>query len=190
MKKIILVLLTLLLLVGVVFAEINTKTLRINVTINPVAPSFQLLGKLSGDSEFEEADHTFTTEPNAILSGITLNCKIAQSIVSKYIGSVALIINVSDLSNTAAVNGSAAGSIIVSPNTFTISPLNDIVSQRTDIHNTDVRKTTVSGMTVTPSYNGESAAIADIAEFNVTWPATDLPPATYTATITMIFESP
>lgn len=190
MKKTILVLLALLLVVGVAFAETNTETIRINVTVTQVAPTYKLLAKLSSDADFQEADHTFTTDSNAILSGITLNCKISQSVVCKYIGNVALIISVSDLSNTAAVNGSAAGSLTVSPNAFTISPLNDLVSQRADISNTDIRKTTVAGMTVTPSYNGESAAIADIAEFNVTWPATDLPPATYTATITMTFESP
>ena len=189
MKKLFVIFCIIALVAGFVFA-VDTATLRINVTVSSVAPAFQLLGKLSATDEYEIADHTFTTDTNAILTGITLDCKINQNIVSKYIGSISLTISASNLSNTAIVNGSAAGSIFVAPNAFSITPRNDIVSQRTDISNKDVRKTTVSGMTVTPSYNGESAAIADIAEFSVTWPATDLPPATYSATITMTYEAP
>lgn len=189
MKKLFVIFVVFVLSFGMLFAETSTETLRINVTVLPVAPAFNLLGQL-GDAEYELADHTFTTASNAILSGITLNCKIKQSVVSKYIGSVNLIIAASDLSNLAAVNGSATGTIRVAPNAFSITPLNDLISQRTDIHNTDIRKTTVAGLTVTPSYNGESANIADIAEFSVTWPATDLPPADYSATITMVYEAP
>ena len=191
MKKVLTILVTMIVLIGTAFATTN-DTLTITTTVAPVKPAFQLYGNTSNDASTREtADHTFSIAQNTILSSnIVLYCWIAQTAECRWEGSVEISVSATALSNTTAVGDYAAGSFSVAPTISAITALNPLTSNRPNADK-DIRESVVSGNTVTPTYRtGLKATAGDIASFNVTWASTDLPPATYQATVTTTYTAP
>ena len=192
MKKLIAILAITIVLVGAVFATTNTQTLTVQTEVEEVKPAFKLYGNLSNDASTRiAADHTFTATTNTILENdIVLYCWIAQTAACKYQGSVAITVSATALANTTTWGTYQAGDFSVSPTISTITALNKLTSTRTGADG-DIRVSAVSGNTVTPTYaTGLTAAAGDIASFYVTWASTDLPPASYEATVTTTYTAP
>ena len=193
MKKVIAILAIAIILVGAVFADTVTGTLTVTTTIAPQAPTFQLYGNTTNTvNNRVAADTSIPYGANTLISedGITLYCWIAQTNISRFQGSVAITVAASVMANTTAVGEYAAGTFSAPASISAISPLGTITSTRPNAATGDTRITAVNGTTATPTYgNGLKAAAGDIASFNVNWKAEDLPPASYSATVTMTYTA-
>ena len=192
MKKLIAILVVMIVLVGAVFADDVSKQLTITTTVRETKPAFTLYGNTSNSTSGRQgADATFTFANDAITTGsLTLYCWIAQTNDSRWSGNVVITVAASALSNTTAVGSNAAGTYSVASQISNITAMNPITKHTAG----DVRKSVINDTnhTVTATYGtGHKAAAGDIASFSVTWAQSeDLPPATYSATITTTYTAP
>lgn len=194
MKKIIVIFAILAVVVGSVFAADpaanvgDKEEILVTCRVTGIAPTYQLFASLtnstaSNGTGMQEAEkvaniNTAATakleaEDNAIIDGdLPVYCVIKQVNDARYTTNVTLTVAATKLSGT--VNETTYET--ADPTIGTITAANNVDYART---------TTPATASVGVEYTGKKALAADIASFTVTWPQTDLPPATYNAYITM-----
>ena len=175
-----------------------SQELKITTTINPAQPAFQLYGSLTDTtgtetaaqnvSSFETATTILSTEDDAILDGpITVHCWIAQTNDARFKGAIVLSLDATAFSATiAAVNGLPEQNIEVPATVGSITALNPIGTsgaERVSVINNNDHEITMTYST------GKKAVKGEVAKFDVTWPQTDLPAATYVAYIQMSYTT-
>ncbi|MBR1529744.1 MAG: hypothetical protein IJ642_10650 [Oscillospiraceae bacterium] len=200
MKKLITILAIMIVLVGAIFAEtattIGAEELIVKCTVTPVEPLFTLYGSASETTsstsltstglvlDNPSTDHasaaanTVTVTNNAIIDGdVTVyfvikqtNDDVKSNTKYKFTYDATAL---SDLSN-------------VQTATATVKTKSDL-AVITAANNSDTRVinggSNSTGATV--QYKGLKVNAADLLSFNVVWNKTDLPPATYSAYVTL-----
>lgn len=192
MKKIIVILAILAVVVGSVFAADpaakagDKEEILVTCKVTGIAPTYQLFASLTNSTEstgMTEAQKVnsvgsattskLTAPDNAIIdAALPVYCVIKQVSDARYTTNVTLTVAATKLSGK-------VGDITyetADPTIGTITAANNVDGART---------TTPATASVDVEYTGKKAVAADIASFTVTWPQTDLPPATYNAYITM-----
>ena len=197
MKKVITILAVMIVLVGAVFAADVTKTLTINTEVTAVKPAFTLYGNTSNATSGRvQANTSITAATDGLLgsSGITLYCWIAQTADCIWVGHVDISVAATAFTNTTTVGTYAAGSFSsTAPVISNITAMNPKTSSREGATTGDTRLSTPddTNHSVRVAYGtGLKAVAEDVASFSVNWPQSDVPPATYQATITTTYTAP
>ena len=189
MKRLIAILAIMMVLVGAIFAETSTTTndeLKVSIEITPVAPIFKLYGSLTSgtastgmtagesvETAQTATDSVITFPTNSLLeNSVTVYCAIKQTNDSKYKKAVSLAISASAITDGISTS---------TPTVSTPAAQNNVNGVRT------TAGTGAGAATVT--YTGKTAEIADIASFNVVYPAADLIPGSYNGYITLTYTT-
>ena len=189
MKRLIAILAIMMVLVGAIFAETSTTTndeLKVSIEITPVAPIFKLYGSLTSgtastgmtagesvETAKTATDSVITFPTNSLLeNSVTVYCAIKQTNDAKYKKAVSLAISASAITDGISTS---------TPTVSTPAAQNNVNGIRT------TAGTGAGAATVT--YTGKKAASADVASFNVVYPAADLIPGSYNGYITLTYTT-
>lgn len=189
MKRLIAILAIMMVLVGAIFAETSTTTndeLKVSIEITPVAPIFKLYGSLTSgtastgmtagesvETAKTATDSVITFPTNSLLeNSVTVYCAIKQTNDAKYKKAVSLAISASAITDGISTS---------TPTVSTPAAQNNVNGVRT------TAGTGAGAATVT--YTGKTAASADVASFNVVYPAADLIPGSYNGYITLTYTT-
>lgn len=189
MKRLIAILAIMMVLVGAIFAETSTTTndeLKVSIEITPVAPIFKLYGSLTSgtastgmtagesvETAQTATDSVITFPTNSLLeNSVTVYCAIKQTNDAKYKKAVSLAISASAITDGISTS---------TPTVSTPAAQNNVNGVRT------TAGTGAGAATVT--YTGKTAASADVASFNVVYPAADLIPGSYNGYITLTYTT-
>ncbi len=180
---------------GAVLAD--SETLIITLKIEAAPPTFQLYGSLDNvtasadmDKVGEELTEGATLSENATIrstdtilsSPVYVYCAIKQDNASKFAGTATLTITA-----TAIEDSSGTSSI---PVICAMAPQNNVDGRTTVAGETTTGSVDVaSSASATITYTGVNVSSADVASFNVKYPAADLMYGTYTSYITMTYTT-
>lgn len=199
MKKVVAILATMIVLVGLVFAA-NNEQLIINATVNAVPPTFHIQGKVSDGSSWTDgatsgSTNIINTGINIAENNVAIDIRILQDNKSKYSSTATLTIKATELANTATgfttyktalpgVSGLITAAATVASHISVAVPTTPATPSATR----NVQYVlTYDGHNV----NGTSNNTVQVASFTYTWTAAeDLPLGNYQATITFEYQMP
>ena len=195
MKKVITILALALILVGTVFAATNEE-LMITVEVKCAEPTFALVGGTATSAPTASSGLTGAVTGIAVETAATTNhtsSKISLSdnaIVDGDIVIYCFIKQTNDKvkSKTTYKYSVAATELTDGTNStegVSVSAIAPITASNVD----GARATSTANNITSTQYSGKKCNAADLASFSVTWPQTDLPPATYTAYITLTIST-